>query len=167
MKTIQENDVFYARWKDNDKSNHCFEGLVVARLETSDVGEEPRIILVDTYWDGGGNKWFTLAEAEKQLDLEYYCNLNDFDLSVNVKNAPLVYEKSDYVYLHSQHQCSDNCKRFYIKHGAVKSSTMILKTLTNKIENHRRDIRYAESSIEWLEKDIEKLKKGDVGTIFI
>lgn len=159
---IKENDVFYARWKDAEKSNHCFEGLLIATLEKSDLGEPSRIILVDTYWDSGGNKWFTLDEAEKQLTIEYYCNLNDFDLTVNVKNAPQAYDKGDFVYLHSQHQVSDNCKRFHIKKGAVKSSTRILQSLNEKIQVHTRNIRYAESSIEWLEKDIEKLKSGNL-----
>lgn len=164
---IKENDVFHATWKDRDKSNHCFEGLLIAAMVKSEVDEPDRLILQDTFWDSGGNKWFTLTEAKAQLNLEYYCNLDDFDLTKNIKNAVTNYEKHDYVYLHSQHQCSDNCKRFYIKKGAVKSSTKMAASIIDKIDKHRRDIRYAESSIEWLEKDLDKIRLGQLDGINI
>lgn len=156
------NDIYHGNWKDREKDNHCFEGLLKVVEETDVDGFSKRLILVDMYWFTGGNKWFTEKEAEAQLNLSYYCNLDDFDLSVNVKNAPLVYEKTDYVFLHDQHACSDNCKRFYIRKGAVKSSTKMLQSLNIKAEKHIRDIQYAKSAIEWIEKDIDKIKSGDL-----
>jgi hypothetical protein len=77
---VKLNDVFHACWKDSSKSNHCFEGLLVARQ-----GNE-RIILVDTFCNSE-NKRFTLEDAEKQLNLTYYCNLEDYDLK-KISNAP-------------------------------------------------------------------------------
>jgi hypothetical protein len=161
-----EGNIYHAGWKDYEKSNHCFEGLLIVKKETSDI-EPSRLILVDTYWDSGGNKWFTFDEASKQLDLTYYCNLNDFDLSKNVKGAPLYYEESDYVFLHSQHQCSENCKYYYVRKGAIRSTIKMMQSIEAKREKHLRDINYAQSAIEWIDKDIEKLKAGDFTSVYI
>lgn len=156
---IKVKDVFHATWKDSSKSNHCFEGLLVA--EQWDRG----IVLVDTYWNSE-NKWFTPEQAEVQLNLTYYCNLDDYELK-NVPNAGKYYDKGDYIYMHSQHACVESCRYFYLKKGAIKSKDKMIASLNEKIEEAKREISSANSTIEWALKDIEKIENGQLENIYI
>jgi vacuolar-type H+-ATPase subunit H len=69
--------------------------------------------------------------------------------------------------MHSQHACVESCRYFYLKKGAQKSKDKMIASLNEKIENERREIRSANSAIEWALKDIEKIKNGQLDNIYI
>ncbi|MDR3551249.1 MAG: hypothetical protein P4L31_07590 [Candidatus Babeliales bacterium] len=156
---IKLNDVFHANYKDTSKSNRCFEGLLVARQGND------RIILVDTFWNSE-NKWWTLEDVENELNLTYYCNLDDYDLK-NIPNAQKFYDKTDYIYMHSQHACVESCRYFYLKKGATKSKDKMIASLNEKIEEAKCKISSANSTIEWALKDIKKIENGELENIYI
>lgn len=169
MKDIKINDVFHATWKDRSKSNHCFEGLLVAKEVDFENESKKEIWLFDTYWGIGrtDNKYFKSSEVESILDLRYYCNLDDYDLSVNVRRAEQYYKEEDFILLHDQHACSDSCKYIYLKKGATKSPEVIMESILKKIENYRSEIRSAENNINRLNETIEKVNSGKLDEVYL
>lgn len=145
---IKVDDVFRIRYTQTymDKYpgrdlNHCFEGLAVAMQTMSGM------LLVDTFWGikRYDNKVFSIDKIGVDIDIEYYCNLNE--ITKITKKETQYYADEDIVILHDQHGCSENCKYYYKKIGSTRSREKMIKTVKEKLEKAQYELKSANDRI--------------------
>ena len=159
LENIKENDVFRVIWKkreQNDMKDWCFEGILIA---TKSYGNE--LIFIDTYWgikrDGKSFSWDRLNQW---FDFKYWCNLDELELkSKDIKNY---YNDSDIFIIHTQHSCSENCRYYFLKKGAVKSKVKMIATIKKDIEDSKRTIDMANNNIRYRNEQLAKVESGDL-----
>lgn len=162
MQDIKVDDVFHVRYTEAYRKehgtrdlHHCFEGLAIARKE----GDQ--IILVDTYWGlsgGSYSKIFYLKDIGRKIDIEYYCNLTEITKIENYKIS--YYADEDIIFLHNQHACTESCKYYFIKKGAVRSKEKMIQTLQEHISEAERSINSEKRTIEWKMKTLQEIENG-------
>lgn len=130
---------------------HCFDGQLIVRQ-----GEEG-LYLEDTYWSAGENRCFTLEEAIEKGDLTYVCNLDEVEKCKRTEFD--YYDDKDCFNLSTQHNCYG---KYYIRKNAKKSQNKIIEVLIEKIKNEENIIRSAEWNIEYYEKQLKKVRSGDL-----
>jgi len=139
------NDVYRARWKERtwgDQKDHCFEGIFVVLKKNN------TFMFADTYWGIGDSsgKVFTPEQTEEKFELTYICNLDEI-VSIHPYDIKY-YDDNDLIYLSRQHACADSCKYYFIKKGAKRSQTKMVKVLNESIEYSKRKIEWETSSIK-------------------
>lgn len=159
-KEILDGDVFYASWKDyQNKDNHCFEGLLIAVIVND------KLIFLDAYWSafgGNGGKQFTIDQAEKEFNLTYYTNINEYDLTKPIDNPYKRYSEGDVLYMHRQHACAGSCKYYYLRKGAKPSKVTMLHALNKKLEEKTRLLNVSIPwDIECINRDIQRVHNGE------
>jgi hypothetical protein len=160
---VKENDVFHCRFTQSYCNKrvgwdlrHCFEGTLVAK----DVNGE--IVLFDTFWGIGRtseNKWFTLDQIGVDIEIEYYCNLDEIE---KMEDADKYYDEKDVFHLSEQHGCSERYRYTFIRKGAQRSAAKMIEVAKYLIEGKESEIRSAEWRIEDLRKTIDKINSGDL-----
>lgn len=173
---IKVGDVFRAQYtaayRSNNKGrdlNHCFEGLCVARLMAkTDASDSDQLVLVDTFWgiNRTDNKWFTLDQVGVDIDIEFYCNLNEL-VSINALEARY-YKPEDIFLLHDQHACVESCKYYYKRLGAERDRNVMRSFVDAKIEEAKRKINSLISDIQWHTKQGEEIERAkDLNSIYL
>jgi len=141
-------------------TTHCFEGLLVV-MKSHKWNDDKRkydevVMLVDTFWGinrEDNNKRFTLEEALKLGNLEYYCNLDEIE---KIEKYDLdKYDNKDLFRLHDQHSCSEY---WYKKIGAVKSPVKRISVIDKEINKAKSEIEYRVRTIESLSAERKKLE---------
>ena len=156
---IKENDFFHFRSK--KRSSHCFEGLL--RAVKYENGE---IMPCDTFWgiNDGSGVILTIAEAETEGELKFYCNLNEIEKIPNHERD--YYDDKDIFVLTRQHACSDSCIYSFIKKGAQRSKEKMLSTITEKIDEAQRKANCLLRDVEQLTEIKAKIEAGDT-TVYL
>jgi len=166
MKKIKEGDVYYFNWTtDYIKRNktyegslrHCIEGMIVAKKING------KMYLIDTYWGVNNTRGrsFELKDISKDIEIEYYCNLNEIE-KPKESEPERYYREEDIITLHDQHSCHKSCIYKYIKKGAKRNKEVMINYLNEQILEKERKIDYAKDEIEYCKTKIEKIKKGDI-----
>lgn len=155
---IKNNDVFHFIPKDNSEfANWTRENLFVAK-----IGEDGKIILVDTYCGIGrlDNKQYSLSEARKLGKLEYYCNLDEIEKIEEYKTK--YYDDKDIFILHDQHACADSCIYYFVRKGAEKDKEKMLETVNELLNKAKREIEYQTRNVEEYSAKKQQIENGNL-----
>lgn len=165
QRALRDGDVFEFRWSDEwrQKSgradlNWAFEGTLIYRDG----------VAFDTYW-GLERSWdcgqcFRLEEWKTRGTLAFRFNLNDV-VTLHAADR-FYYADTDVFHITTQHACSERCVFWFLRKGATKDRLKIESEIHRRIskesEDAQRAVRFAASTIGWLNRQLEKLERGDI-----
>ena len=111
--------------------------------------------LVDTYWHGNDSINWTPEEAARELELTYLGNFAE--LTKTPEHKADYYDESDCVNLNHPNSGKGN---FYVRTGAKRSRTKMLKVATYKLERAKSELASAQRDIERFQGLIEGINAG-------
>lgn len=161
---IREGDVYGFRFNEEETKKrfepyHCFDGQLTVKKDYSG-----KLRFFDSYWNFSGDctKTFTLQEALKYGTLTFKCNMEDVEEMYRGEENCL--SDQDIIDLSNQHGCH---KRLVKRKGAQPCKEKMKAVLLEKIASKRSEIESAQSTIEWLKKDLAKVVAGDLSNVYI
>jgi hypothetical protein len=156
----REGDVFFWRYQnetgDYTQKYWCCARKAIVRGD----------FLGDIYWsyiDGhtvsfhSGSRWWSRADAEKLLTLDFKGNLDEFDVIADYDRS--MYDDADILDL--RHSNSSK-KQVYLRKGAKRSQAAMLAEVNYKIEKAESEIRSANWQLERLSKEKAKIEAGEL-----
>jgi len=160
---LKENDVYKWWYNDNLKDTfmmyHCKEHLAVVKKDS-----DGKLYLADTYWGIGDNSGAVFYSDNMEIDMEYYTNLDEIELSGN--NPERYYNKKDIFVLTRQHGCYSSCVYRYIRKGAKRDKEVMERHVKDSIAELESGIRNKLRAIEGKKELLAKLDK-DYQTMYI
>ncbi len=115
------------------------------------------LILMDTYWESGGSKYFTPEEAREKGVLTF--RFNTADVEKANEDVGKYYSREDWFNFSYQHGCYP---RYVLKKGAKKLKDRMLETINEKLREAHSDLASAARRIEELAADRQKIESGDL-----
>jgi hypothetical protein len=160
---IKVNDVYDFRFKEELAKKmfepyHCFDGQLIAKQS-----HDGALILEDTYWgSSGGNKKYTISDAQELGTLTFKCNLDEVEI---IKRGDLqYYSDSDLFDLSQQHSCYP---KYGKKKGAEKSKEKMAAVIAEKIASAEHNIESANRDIIRLKATLSKIESGELEGVYI
>lgn len=160
---VRLGDVFKVSWKERewgDMKDWAFEGILLVAERKGET------ILYDIYWgldyDGSTGKKFTIDQANELFNIEFYFNFDQVEDKQRDKDVYKYFDDEDIFVIHIQHSCSENCRCYYLKKGAVKSKAKMIKSIKESIEESERIIDRANNNIRYRNEQLAKVESGDL-----
>lgn len=149
---MKKNDVYRYFFNEESIKNgkaswHCFDGILICREI------DGKCFLIDTYWSGGDNKYFTPDNVNDYGGIIFFCNLDDME---EVDN-PYYYDDVVTLNIHGGYRT-----QYYIKKGTPKSANKMIETIEIEILELKSVIAINQEKIKYLKKNIDKIKSGDI-----
>lgn len=164
MKTVstvlREGDVY--RWSYREPGDdrawgryHCCSNIAIVY----------KGMLRDTYWQIGNSfsegRIFTEDDLER-LDLTRLGNMSDLEKAPEYQSD--YYDDADIVNLNHSNSPNGN---FYLRKGAKRSQTKMLRSARRKLEQAQGDIRYATSKAERAQAAIDAIETGEIENVHL
>lgn len=164
IKNIKTGDVFSFRYNEEYVNTHyspyhCFDGQLRANVD--DNGGD--VYLIDTYWNSGGNKTFTLDKALKEGTLKFRFNI--YDVVDCYESDKAYYKDTDIFDFSYQHGCY---KRFVRKKDAKRDKEVILNSLKLKILELESQLQYTKRDLANMNELLKEVEGGkDLNSVHI
>jgi hypothetical protein len=149
---IRNGDIFRWRYADENPGDnapyrryHCKSQIAIAKNGR----------LMDTYWGGSSDHWWTYGEAPSKLVLTFLGNLAD--LEPKEPYMAEYYDAADCVDISHPNSSRGN---FYVRKGAKRSEQKMREVIAYKIGKEESAIRVAGWHIETLKKELAKIESG-------